>query len=215
MIRKQATRSLSFHSIHAGFTLVELLIVIGIMALLIQLLLPAVQSSRERARQLTCQNHLRQLGIATQLHIDTQGFLPSGGWSSAYIADPSRGYGREQPGGWAFSLLYYTEQTALVENASGEDIEIFPLGMGLTQLYQSAPQIFYCPSRRVALPYPFKVAGNARWSLSVAQGVLTLSGVTKLDYAANSGDALYSAAEAFTGETHMWIPDDYKALKEQ
>jgi prepilin-type processing-associated H-X9-DG protein len=193
-------------------TLVELLIVIAIIGLLIQLTLPAIQASRERARKTQCQNHLKQLAIATQLHVDAHKFFPSGGWSGAFLADPHRGYGRDQPGGWLFSLLEFIEESAL-RSAAGDRLEDFPLGAGLTALYQSAPPIFYCPSRREARPYPFKRDGNGRWSLSVAQGVLLLPHVTKSDYAANSGDALYSAAELFSHQPQMWVPADYDALE--
>jgi len=196
----------------AALTLVELLIVIAIIGVLIQLLLPAIQASRERARRTTCQNNLKQLAIATQLHLDAHEFFPSGGWSGAFLADPQRGYGREQPGGWLFSLLEYIEEPAL-RAAAGDALEDFPLGEGLKALYESAPPIFYCPSRRDARPYPFKRGGNGKWSLSVAQGVLLLPSVTKSDYAANSGDTLQSAAEHFSNEPAMWLPADYEALK--
>jgi prepilin-type processing-associated H-X9-DG protein len=194
-------------------TLVELLIVIAIIGVLIQLTLPAIQASRERARKTQCQSHLKQLAIATQLHVDAHTFFPSGGWSGAYLADPQRGYGREQPGGWLFSLLEFLEEPAL-RAAAGDRLEDFPLGEGLKSLYQSAPTVFYCPSRRDARPYPFKQGGNGRWSLSVGQGVLLLPHVTKSDYAANSGDALQSAAEHFSNEPAMWIPDNYDALEQ-
>ena len=196
----------------AGFTLVELLIVIGIIALLAQLMLPAIQASRERARKLTCQNHLKQLALAGHNHLDTRGYYPSGGWSGAFLADPRRGYGRDQPGGWLFGLLDYLEEPAL-RQAEGNRLEDFPLGPGLTALYQSAPTVFYCPSRRVAAPYPFKRSGNGHWTLAVAQGVLLLPYVTKSDYAANSGDSIYSAAEQFSDEPQMWVPNNYDELK--
>jgi prepilin-type N-terminal cleavage/methylation domain-containing protein/prepilin-type processing-associated H-X9-DG protein len=196
-----------------AMTLVELLVVIAIIGLLVQLMLPGIQASRERARKTACQNHLKQLAVATQLHLDAHGFFPSGGWSGNFLADPHRGYGRGQPGGWLFSLLEFVEESSLRSAAASHQLEDVPLGEGLKTLYQSAPVIFYCPSRRAARPYPFKRSGNGQWSLSVAQQVLLLPHVTKSDYAANSGDSLYSAAELFSHQTPMWAPADYDALE--
>jgi hypothetical protein len=76
----------------------------------------------------------------------------------------------------------------------------------------SAPTVFYCPSRRAAAPYPFKTSGNAPWTPITGLGVRGTGVVTKTDYAANSGDALYSAAEAFIGQPNMWVPASYEAL---
>ena len=60
----------------AGFSLVELLVVMAIVATLIGLLLPAVQSAREAARRTQCQVNMRQLALAGQLHESAKGFLP-------------------------------------------------------------------------------------------------------------------------------------------
>src|SRR3954468_9849376 len=64
-----------------AFTLVELVVVIGIVALLVGLLLPAVPLVRERGRQTQCLAQLRTVGVAAQMHaIEHRGYLPAAGW---------------------------------------------------------------------------------------------------------------------------------------
>ena len=95
--------------------MVELLVVITIIGILIALLLPAVQSAREAARIMQCQNNLKQLSLGC-LHCEhLNGYYPTGGWGSIWVGDPDRGQGKRQPGGWLFCILPYIEQNGHVQ----------------------------------------------------------------------------------------------------
>ena len=119
-----------------GFSLVELLVVIGVLALLVALMLPAVQRSREAARDIECRNDLKQVGLAFHMHHDLHRCLPNNGgydpdqvvldaagapfrpstlgydtgnrylWG---VGDPKRAPA-EQTGSWVFPLLPFLDQ---------------------------------------------------------------------------------------------------------
>jgi prepilin-type N-terminal cleavage/methylation domain-containing protein/prepilin-type processing-associated H-X9-DG protein len=126
--------------IRDGFTLIELLVVLAILAVLIGLILPAVQKVREAAARTECSNNLKQLGLAFHNHHQALGYFPSGGWNGSlyprYIHG-SPALGSSQHAGWGFQILPYIEAD-----------NVWKVGPFVAVATPS--KLFFCPSRRGA-----------------------------------------------------------------
>ncbi|HKB41450.1 MAG TPA: DUF1559 domain-containing protein [Gemmataceae bacterium] len=105
------TNSVPFR--RSGLTLIELLVVVAIIGVLIALILPAVQMARESARRLTCDNKLKQIGLACQQHHDTYGVFPPC-WVNAPFTLP-QGQVIQNGAGTFACLLPFLEQDALAK----------------------------------------------------------------------------------------------------
>ncbi len=139
-----------------GFTLVELLVVISIIFILIALMLPAVQAARESARMAQCKNHLKQMGLAFQMHHEAHEVYPTGGWSARWVGDADRGSGKKQPGGWVYNILPYIEQEDVWALPSDGDPYAITSKqrLGAKIMIETAIPIMNCPTRRPSQTFP-------------------------------------------------------------
>ena len=117
-----------------GFTLVELLVVIAIIGTLVGLLVPAVQSAREAGRRATCNNHLKQVGLAIVNYQTLRQIFPCG----RDTRDPSGV-------SWAFRLLPFMEQKA-VSDAYDPSVRVDDDKNAVAM--RTPVETFFCPSRR-------------------------------------------------------------------
>jgi prepilin-type N-terminal cleavage/methylation domain-containing protein len=183
-----------------GFTLVELLVVIAIIGILVALLLPAVQMAREAGRRMSCQNNLRQLGIATHNHHDALLVLPHQGatWPASRV--PSLVYNEVthvpyvkemQMASCFFQILPYMEQVNVHQGIGAPDIN----GSGgvtddTDRLYQAIGAViptFYCPTRRPAKPLVRNHGAQSACSAPQAPDLAGNQPSGLIDYASSSG----------------------------
>lgn len=157
-----------------GFTLIEVLVVIAIIAVLVGLLVPAVQKVREAANRMSCSNNIKQIALAWHNYEQVNGNFPYGGqfYMPARYINGVPATRLNQWAGWAFQILPFIEQGAIYNGGPGEDD-----GTKGFNVQGAKIPTYFCPSRRA--PEAF-------------------NGYGMIDFAANGGTAQPSSIASDT-----------------
>lgn len=188
----------------AGFTLVELLVVIAIIGVMVGLLLPAVQAAREAARRMSCQNQMKQIGLALHNHHDVFGRFPPGA-ENAVFPRPLSGATTIAGTSWIVHTLPFFEQQSLYERY---DFSVPHNNANNAFVGNSVVPTIYCPSGPAPSRYPDPNGGGVNGNPSTHYvGVMGPAGTTDnwpvvfngQTYRFRVGDANNNGAWSFHG----------------
>jgi prepilin-type N-terminal cleavage/methylation domain-containing protein len=182
-------RTLSKRGRRAAFTLIELLVVIAIIAILIALLVPAIQMVRESANRTTCQNNIKQIALAVNTYNTAYKSLPpyfgyGGGWNHNSGAPTSTGHGVY--GGYLVHLLPYLEQEPMYQDIVDSIASAGrPTGGGINPTTTGTPTTTSVTTTTVVNGISYTSTGNSTTGTSTTYGSYVWPGI----YAPGVSDA--------------------------
>jgi prepilin-type N-terminal cleavage/methylation domain-containing protein len=191
---------------HRGFTLIEMLVSIAIMAVIFSMMLPAIQSARESARMTYCRSNLAQLGEAFHAYHQTHGSLPSGSIDSRspVVAGPDR-----FAWGWALQLLPQLGEQNRAARLNPTLGVTDPIN---SAILQQSPTYLICPSS--GSPTPIGYAGCHNDQLAPIQlennGVLTLNSRVRYEELV---DGLHQTLLLGEAADVLWAEGTYGSLR--
>ncbi len=152
-----------------GFTLIELLVVIAIIAILIAMLVPAVQKVRESAARTQCMNNLKQIALGLHSYHDAKKRLPPGMARISYMDQYGSSTGQYQATYWSYFILPYIEKKDLYDSIPFVSNPAWTKGNYLLAV-QAQLSIFRCPSSSDNLTYNTTSGGSLpnRFAISYA-----------------------------------------------
>jgi hypothetical protein len=165
----------------SGIAMLDVAMSIAAISMLLAILAPAVEQSRESSRLHQCEENLYRLGEAFLEHHEKIGHLPTGGWGWTWVGDPDRGTGQNQPGGWVYNILPYIDQIPLHNLGNGTSESVKRLENARRS--EIALPLFNCPSRREFQKYPFP-----NFKKAIFPNTNNSESVAKSDYASCLGD---------------------------
>ncbi|HZY83223.1 MAG TPA: DUF1559 domain-containing protein [Gemmataceae bacterium] len=179
-----------------GFTLIELLVVIAIIAILIGLLLPAVQKVRDAAANIQCKNNLKQIALAAMSYHDSYGSFPAGSVCRQGTGAFAKEVGYYET--WAIGLLPFIEQDNLYKLWSPNVPNVAPdavAGVNFVLMRQSQVKVYTCPS-----------------DVSAGLGFSPYSPASGNDYTTNTANGPSGNGPFKNGPYPLFMPGTYRCV---